>query len=207
VTELYRWLSSDAADLRDGLTPKDVVDALHAPTTLRMDNRVPLREPTFMVVRADRRPATHRRHVYASASRRAMDHRRGSRRRYERAADVEEAHVMSKKREDLAGVSGSDAAAFAMNNDLSDLFDEAEVVRERRPAKMVTALRIDLGIQAELEAAAAARGIGSSTLMRQIIEEWVLANRDAPAPDQLGELVRHLDAARQAATSLARPAA
>jgi hypothetical protein len=32
------------------LTPKDVVDALHAPTTLRMDNRVPARAPTFMAV-------------------------------------------------------------------------------------------------------------------------------------------------------------
>jgi hypothetical protein len=114
---------------------------------------------------------------------------------------------MTKKRGDLSGMSATDAAAFAMNNDLGDLFDEGEVVRERRPAKMVTALRIDLGIQAELEAAAAARGVGSSTLMRQIIEEWVLAHRDAPAPDQLGELVRHLDAARQAATSLTRPAA
>ena len=101
----------------------------------------------------------------------------------------------------------SDAAAFAMNNDLGELFDSAEVVRERRPAKMVTALRIDLDIQSELEAAAAARGIGSSTLMREIIEEWVRAQRDAPAFDQLGELVRHLDAARHAAASLKRDAA
>ena len=62
-------------------------------------------------------------------------------------------------------------------------------------------------IQVELEAAAAARGVGSSTLMRQIIEEWVLANREAPAPDQIGELVRHLDAARQAAALLANRAA
>jgi hypothetical protein len=38
---------------------------------------------------------------------------------------------------------------------------------------MVNAVRIDLGVQAELEAEAAARGIESSTLMRQIIEEWV----------------------------------
>jgi hypothetical protein len=114
---------------------------------------------------------------------------------------------MTEKREDLAGKSANEAAAFAMDNDLGDLFDRAEVVRERRPAKMVTTLRIDLGIQTELEAAAAARGIGSSTLMRQIIEEWVLANRDAPPPDQLGELVRHLDAARRAATSLTLPAA
>jgi len=70
------------------------------------------------------------------------------------------------KHEDLAGTSANGAATFAMDNDLGDLFAEGEAVRERRPAKMVTALRIDLGIQAELEAAAAARGIGSSTLMR-----------------------------------------
>ena len=68
-----------------------------------------------------------------------------------------------------------------MDNDLGDLFDQGEVVRERRPAKMVTALRIDLGIQAELEAAAAARGIGSSTLMRQIIEDWVVTHPGYPA--------------------------
>jgi hypothetical protein len=88
------------------------------------------------------------------------------------------------------------------------MLDQAEVVRERRPAKMVTALRIDLDIQAEIEAAAEARGIGASTLMRQIIEEWVAAHRgSSAAPDQLGELVRHLDAARRAAASLAQPAA
>jgi hypothetical protein len=114
---------------------------------------------------------------------------------------------MIEKHEDLAGTPANDAATFAMDNDLGDLFGNGEVVRERRPAKMVTALRIDLGVQAELEAIAAARGIGSSTLMRQIIEEWVSVNRDAPPTDQLGELVRHLDAARLAATSLARPAA
>jgi hypothetical protein len=56
----------------------------------------------------------------------------------------------------------------------------AEVVRERRPAKMVTAVRLGLDTQAELEALASARGIGSSTLMR------------------------HLDAARPAAVSLAQ---
>jgi hypothetical protein len=49
----------------------------------------------------------------------------------------------------------------------------------------------------------AKRGIGSSTLMRQIIEDWVRANRESPAPDQLGELIRYLDAARQVAASLA----
>jgi hypothetical protein len=81
---------------------------------------------------------------------------------------------MTKRSEGLAGMSADDAAAFAMDNDLGDLLGNGEVVRERRPAEMVTALRIDLGIQAELEAAAAARGIGSSTLVRQIIEEWTL---------------------------------
>jgi hypothetical protein len=107
----------------------------------------------------------------------------------------------------LAGMSAEEAAAYALNNDLSEAFDRAEMVRERRPAKMVTALRIDLDLQIELEAAAARRGIGTSTLMRQIIEEWVTAHRDTPAPDQIGELVRHLDAARQAAASLAQSAA
>ncbi|WP_433614448.1 hypothetical protein ACQP2P_08485 [Dactylosporangium sp. CA-139114] len=114
---------------------------------------------------------------------------------------------MTEKRTDLAGMPGHDAAAFAMNNDLGELFEDADVVKERRPAKMVTALRIDLDIQAELEAAAAARGIGTSTLMREIIEDWVRTHRDAPAPDQLGELVRHLDAARHAAASLRQDAA
>jgi hypothetical protein len=120
---------------------------------------------------------------------------------------VEEEHIMNEIREGLAGMPASEAASYAMNNDLGELFDDAEVVRERRPAKMVTALRIDLDIQAELEAAAAARGVGTSTLMRQVIEEWVRAHRDAPAPDQMGELVRYLDAARQAADSIARRAA
>ena len=114
---------------------------------------------------------------------------------------------MSPDNDRLAGKSADDAAAYAMDNDLGDMFEHAQVVRERRPAKMVTALRIDLDIQVELEAAAAERGIGSSTLMRQIIEEWIASHRDEPAPDQLGELVRHLDAARKAAASLARDAA
>jgi hypothetical protein len=114
---------------------------------------------------------------------------------------------MSKRRNNLAGMPAGDAVAFAMDNDLGELFGDAQVVRERRPAKMVTALRIDLDIQAELEAAAAARGIGSSTLMREIIEEWVRAQRGAPAPDRLGELMRHLDAARRAAASLGQEAA
>nr|MDT0659717.1 hypothetical protein [Micromonospora sp. DSM 115978] len=114
---------------------------------------------------------------------------------------------MSEPREGLSGMPADEAVEYAMNNDLGEMFGQAEVVRGRRPAKMVTALRIDLDVQVEIEAAAAARGIGASTLMRQIIEEWVMAHRGSAAPDQLGELVRHLDAARHAAASLARPAA
>jgi hypothetical protein len=45
---------------------------------------------------------------------------------------------------------------------------------------MVTALRVDVDTQSALESAAAARGIGVTTLMQQIIEEWVQANGDAP---------------------------
>ncbi|HEY7044392.1 MAG TPA: hypothetical protein VH419_12050 [Nocardioidaceae bacterium] len=67
-----------------------------------------------------------------------------------------------------------------MNNDVGDMFVEADVVPERRPATMVTALRIDLDIRAELETAAAARGIGVSTLMREIIEEWARDNGPMP---------------------------
>jgi hypothetical protein len=107
----------------------------------------------------------------------------------------------------ISGDSPAEAARYALENDLSGAFDQAEVVRGRRPAKMVTALRIDLDIQVEIEHAAAARGIGASTLMRQIIEEWVVAHRDDDVPDQFVELVRHLDAARRAAASIARRAA
>jgi hypothetical protein len=120
---------------------------------------------------------------------------------------VEEAHIMTSTRRKLAGMTADEAADHLMNNDISDLLDQAEHVTERRPAKMVTALRIDLDTQAGLEAAAAARGIGVTTLMRQIIEDWVRANRDAPALDHISELVRHLDAARQAANSISRNAA
>jgi hypothetical protein len=111
------------------------------------------------------------------------------------------------RKKNLADMAPADAVAHVMDNDVSELFDQGEVVRERRPAKMVTALRIDLDVQVELETAAAARGIGVTTLMRGIIEEWVRANRDVPAPDQISELVRHLDAARQAAAALTSYAA
>lgn len=104
-------------------------------------------------------------------------------------------------------VPAREAAAYALGNDMSSEFDQAEVVRERRPAKMVTAVRMDMDVQAELEAVAEARGIGASTLMRQIIEEWVAAHREQPVPDQIGELVRHLEAAQRAAQALTHPAA
>jgi hypothetical protein len=116
---------------------------------------------------------------------------------------VEEAHGMSGTRRKLAGMTADEAADHVPNNDISDLLDQAALIRERQPATMVTALRIDLDTQAEREDAASARGVGVTTLMRQIIEDWVRANRDAPAPDHISELVRHLDAARQAANSVA----
>jgi len=50
VRDAYRWPTGGPTDLRDGLTPRDVVEALHAPATLRMDNRLPRREPTFLAV-------------------------------------------------------------------------------------------------------------------------------------------------------------
>jgi hypothetical protein len=50
VDELYRWPAEGVADVRDGLAPADVVEALYAPVALRMDNRVPAGAPTFMVV-------------------------------------------------------------------------------------------------------------------------------------------------------------
>lgn len=49
VFEEFRWPDGGAI-LRDGLTPTDVIDALYAPRSLRMDNRVPARAPTFMAV-------------------------------------------------------------------------------------------------------------------------------------------------------------
>lgn len=107
---------------------------------------------------------------------------------------------MSTRRK-LAGMSAAEAAAHVMDSDISDLLEHAEPVA-RRPAKVVTALRIDLETQAALEQAAAVRGVGVSTLMRQIIEDWVVANREPAAQDHISELVRHLEAARRAANLL-----
>jgi hypothetical protein len=50
VEELFQWPVGSAADLRDGLTARDVIEALYAPVTLRMDNRVPSQSPTFLAV-------------------------------------------------------------------------------------------------------------------------------------------------------------
>lgn len=41
---------------------------------------------------------------------------------------------MSRTRRRLTEMTADEAAAHVMNNDISDLLDQAEVVRERRPA-------------------------------------------------------------------------
>ena len=50
MTDLYRWPGDRPTDLRDGLTTRDVIEALYAPIALRMDNRVPAGSPTFLAV-------------------------------------------------------------------------------------------------------------------------------------------------------------
>ncbi|MFC7547817.1 hypothetical protein [Plantactinospora sp. GCM10030261] len=50
MEDLYQWPVGRPADLRDGLTPRDVAEALYAPVTMRMSNRVPPTTPTFMAV-------------------------------------------------------------------------------------------------------------------------------------------------------------
>ena len=67
---------------------------------------------------------------------------------------------MTKKSKDFNGMAADEAVAIVMNVDITELLERAEVVRERRPAKMVTALRIDLGVQAELEASPLLGGSG-----------------------------------------------
>ena len=84
---------------------------------------------------------------------------------------MEEAHVMTRNKRTLAAMNADEAAAHVMDNDISELLDQAEVVRERRPAKMVTAVRIDLDTQAALESAAAARGIGEAGMIRSSL--WI----------------------------------
>lgn len=63
-------------------------------------------------------------------------------------------------------------------------------------------------VDRELELIAAQRGVGVSALVRQIVEEWVLAQQwRVRSPDHLVELMRHLDEARQAAATLAHQTA
>jgi len=128
-----------------------VIDALYAPTSLRLENRAPTQGPTLLVTCA---PTDEQRLIVVVRTRSEVDQpwmivgaRDAS---TKRAVDVEETHVMSDNENRLNEMSPEDAASHIMNNDITDLLDRAEVVHERRPAKMVTALRIDLGIQAEL---------------------------------------------------------
>lgn len=50
VADEYRWPADPTAGLRDGLTTHEVVGALYAPTSLRLDNRTPADAPTFQAV-------------------------------------------------------------------------------------------------------------------------------------------------------------
>jgi len=50
VGDEYRWPEDPTAGLRDGLTSREVVEALYAPASLRLDNRVPTSAPTFLAV-------------------------------------------------------------------------------------------------------------------------------------------------------------
>ena len=46
----FRWPDDGPRRLRDGLTPKEVVDALYLPGSLRLDNRRPAHNPTLLSV-------------------------------------------------------------------------------------------------------------------------------------------------------------
>jgi hypothetical protein len=50
VGDEYRWPTDGPRDLRDGLTPKDTVDALFGSISLRLENRTPPDDPTFLAV-------------------------------------------------------------------------------------------------------------------------------------------------------------
>ena len=80
-----------------------------------------------------------------------------------------------------------------------------ETSRPRRTVREKADFCADAELRRELELIAARRGVGAHALARQIIGEWVAAQRrPAPAPDNLVELTRHLDAARRVAATLAR---
>jgi hypothetical protein len=87
---------------------------------------------------------------------------------------------MDKDFRTLAGLSADEAVAYVMENDISDLLDQADVVREPRLATMVSTVTVGLDTHCVLEAAAAERAISVTTLMLRIIEEWVRANRKDP---------------------------
>jgi hypothetical protein len=50
MADEYRWPETPSVGLRDGLTTRDVIEALYAPDSLRLDNRTPGDAPTFMAV-------------------------------------------------------------------------------------------------------------------------------------------------------------
>jgi hypothetical protein len=49
VTDEFRWPDTGAR-LRDALTARDVIGALYAPASLRLDNRVPATAATWMII-------------------------------------------------------------------------------------------------------------------------------------------------------------
>jgi uncharacterized DUF497 family protein len=65
VVDEYRWPRGDA-DLRDGLSRRDIVDVLYAPATLRLENRAPEAASTVLVVCA---PTEHDRLVVVVCTR------------------------------------------------------------------------------------------------------------------------------------------
>jgi hypothetical protein len=46
----FRWPDDPPAKLEDGLGPVDVIEALYAPVSLRLDNRVPPGAPTLLAI-------------------------------------------------------------------------------------------------------------------------------------------------------------
>ena len=50
MVDEYRWPENPTVGLRDGLRTQEVVGALYAPTSLRLDNRTPTDAPTFLAV-------------------------------------------------------------------------------------------------------------------------------------------------------------
>jgi hypothetical protein len=62
---------------------------------------------------------------------------------------------------------------------------------------------VDIDVREKLELIATRRGVSAPALAQQIIEDWVAAQqRREPAPDRLGEMKQHLDAASRIAATL-----